>query len=129
MRATSADTDANFQIALDEALAEKAGSELKAASHMRASETFFDTYQGKVVDRVDGPPYNTATATRDGSADTVAWYVGDQTVADPRSGSSAVIDDNFTVNYVHRELRRARQRGRHSRGGAVDRSLCGGRLL
>ena len=97
--ATSADTAQNFLDALDAALGDKAGSELKAASHTRGSEAFFDTYQGQVVARVDGPPYDTATATRDGSADTVAWYVGDQTVADPRTGSSAVIDDNFTVNY------------------------------
>ncbi len=97
--ATPADTAANFQTALNEALGEKASSELKAASSYRASEAFFSTYQGQAVARVDGPPYNTAVATRDGSADTVAWYVGDQTVADPRGGSSAVIDDNFTVNY------------------------------
>ncbi|MEI2383858.1 flagellar protein [Breoghania sp. JC706] len=97
--ATPADTAQNFQNALNGALSDKAGSELKAASHARGSEAFFDTYQGNPVARVDGPPFDTATATRDGSADTVAWYVGDQSVADPRAGSSAVIDDNFTVNY------------------------------
>lgn len=97
--ATPADTAQNFQNALDDALGQKAGSDLKAVSHYRASDAFFNTYQGNPVARVDGPPYDTATATRDGSADTVAWYVGDQSVADPRTGSSANIDDNFTVNY------------------------------
>ncbi|PTW61789.1 hypothetical protein C8N35_102505 [Breoghania corrubedonensis] len=97
--ATPADTAQNFKDALDTALGDTAGSELKAASYARGSDAFFDTYQGKPVARVDGPPFDTATATRDGSADTVAWYVGDQTVADPRTGSSANIDDNFTVNY------------------------------
>lgn len=97
--ATAADTAANFQTALNDALADKAGSDLKAASFARGSDAFFNTYQGNAVQRVDGPPFDTATATRNGSADTVAWYVGDQTAADPREGSSALIDDGFKVNY------------------------------
>ncbi|WP_319775668.1 flagellar protein [Breoghania sp.] len=97
--ATPADTAANMQAALDTALQGKASSDLKAASHYRASEAFFDTYQGQEVPRVDGPPFDTATATRPGGADTVAWYVGDQTVGNPRDGASAVIDDNFEVKY------------------------------
>lgn len=97
--ATPDDTAQNFLESLDLALGEVAGTELKAASHTRAGERFFDTYQGKQIQRVDGPPFDTATAERDGTPDTVAWYVGDNSTDDPRAGSTATIDQSFNISY------------------------------
>ncbi len=97
--ATPADTAANFQAALDTALQEAADTKLRSASAMAAGNDFFDTYQGNPSQRVDGPPFDTATALRDGSADTVAWYVGDNSADSPRTGVAARIDTGTTVGY------------------------------
>lgn len=97
--ATPDDTAQNFLDAIDAEFAALAGTELKAASHARAGERFFDTYQGKPIQRVDGPPFDTAVAERDGTADTVAWYVGDNGPGDPREGATATIDTSFKISY------------------------------
>lgn len=100
--ATPDDTAQNFLDAVDAALVTVAGTELKAASHARASEQFFDTYQGNPIQRVDGgvgPNFYTATAERDGTADTVAWYKGDNSAKDPREGATATIDTSFQISY------------------------------
>lgn len=109
--ATPADTAANFQTALDSALSKVANTELKAASTMRASDAVFDTapkspvppgYQplARVVPSA-GPPvdFTTATTVRDGTADTVAWYSGDNSSTSARSDMSSQIDENLTVRY------------------------------
>lgn len=106
--ATPADTAANFKAALDNALQTVASTELKAASTMRASETFFDTApkspappgylpQARVVPNAGD--FTTATSLRDGTADTVSWYVGDNSDTDPRTDMRATIDENLTVGY------------------------------
>ena len=109
--ATPDDTAQFFQDALNSALTRAANTDLKAASTTRASEAFFDTapkspvptgYQplARVVPTA-GPPddFTTATTIRDGSADTVAWYVGDNTSGNPRSDLRATVDENLTVSY------------------------------
>lgn len=101
--ATPDDTAQNFLDAMNLALGEAAGTDLKAASHTRAGERFFDTYQGNPIQRVDGggPPtdFANATAERVGTADTVAWYVGDNSATDPRSGATANIDQSYNISY------------------------------
>lgn len=67
-------TAANFQAALDTSLQGEAKTSLKAASTSQAGNDFF----GNPPQRVDGPPYDTAVALKDGTADdTVFWYRGD----------------------------------------------------
>lgn len=106
--ATPADTAAYFKTALDSALQKAANTELKAASTTRASEVFFDTApkspvppgyvpQARVVPNAGD--FTTATSLRDGTADTVAWYTGDNSPGNPRNDSSAVIDENLKINY------------------------------
>jgi len=71
-------TAANFQAALDTALQREAVSTLKAASSVQASNEFFDYDGTNPPQRVDGPPFDTATGLKDASVtDTVFWYVGD----------------------------------------------------
>ncbi|MCA1298846.1 flagellar protein [Stappia indica] len=109
--ATPDDTAQFFKDALDTALSVAAGSELKAASSIRAGEAFFDTapkspvppgYQpmARVVPSA-GPPvdFSTATSLRDGTGDTVSWYTGDNSTGDPRKDSYARVDENLSVNY------------------------------
>lgn len=100
--ATPDDTAQNFLDALDLALGERAGTELKAASHAHAGERFFNTFQGNQTWRVDdggSGNFYTATAERDGTPDTVAWYVGDNSAKDPRLGARATIDQSFEISY------------------------------
>jgi flagellin-like hook-associated protein FlgL len=76
-------TAANFQTALGTSLQAEAKQSLVAASTMEAGNNFFTNPPV----RVDGPPYDSATATVDGTADdTVIWYQGD---------SSGTAGDNF----------------------------------
>ena len=49
-----------------------------AASAVQAGNDFFNTDANNPPQRVDGPPFDTATAMIDGTpANTVAWYTGD----------------------------------------------------
>ncbi len=76
--ADAAQTAANFQAALDGAIGLEARTTLKAASAVAASNDFFDYAAGGAPQRVDGPPFETATGLRDATdADTVFWYRGD----------------------------------------------------
>ncbi|MDP1730996.1 MAG: hypothetical protein Q8L54_07435, partial [Devosia sp.] len=75
-----------------------AKTELAAASTYAAADNFFNG-QGETVMRVDGPPFETATAlVAATSADTVLWYKGEN-AADARGTVTAKIDDNTTVRY------------------------------
>jgi flagellin-like hook-associated protein FlgL len=76
-------TAANFQAAVGTSLQAEAKTSLKAASTAQAGNDFFSN----TPQRVDGPPYDTAVALKDGTADdTVFWYRGD---------SSAPAGNNF----------------------------------
>lgn len=71
-------TAANFQAALDTAIKLEGQTSLKAASAVAASDNYFDYAAGGAPQRVDGPPFDTATGYRDATeADTVFWYRGD----------------------------------------------------
>jgi len=70
-----------------------------AASAVAAGNDFFNTDASHPPQRVDGPPFDTATGFRDGTADTVAWYTGDNATTDPRSTALAHADQSLTVSY------------------------------
>lgn len=92
-------TSANFQAALDTAIQREANISLKAASAVEASDNFFDYAAGGMPQRVDGPPFATATALRDATdADTVLWYKGDL-AGTPGNNMVAQIDDGRQVAY------------------------------
>lgn len=98
--ADEAETAANFHAALTASLQRTAAVELSAASAYAASEDFFNFDAANPPQRVDGPPFDTATGLRDATeADTVFWYVGDAEPTDPRATASAKIDDHMTVGY------------------------------
>lgn len=91
-------TAANIAAAADTALQRIATTELTAASAMRAGEDFFNIDATNPPQRVDGPPFETATAMRDGTeADSVFWYRGDGSSGDPRQTSVARVDDTIQV--------------------------------
>jgi hypothetical protein len=98
--ATVDDTATNLAAALDAQIQQAAKVELVAASAVTASEDFFAIDSANPPQRVDGPPFDTATAMIDGtSANTVFWYVGEAAADDPRNTAIARIDETITVEY------------------------------
>ncbi|PKP76167.1 MAG: hypothetical protein CVT81_16250 [Alphaproteobacteria bacterium HGW-Alphaproteobacteria-3] len=92
-------TSANFQAALDTAIQREANVTLRAASAVEAADNFFDYAAGGLPQRVDGPPFGTATGLRDATADdTVIWYSGD---LGPNAGKDFVaqIDESRQLAY------------------------------
>jgi flagellar hook-associated protein 3 FlgL len=98
--ATPAATATNLQAALTQGLGVLANTELVAASAVAAGNDFFDTDASRPPQRVDGPPFDSATALMDGTAaNTVAWYTGDDATDDPRSTALARADQSLAVSY------------------------------
>lgn len=98
--ATTGDTAINITAALDTQIQRLANTELAAASAIQAGEEFFATDAANPPLRVDGPPFDTATALIAGTpANTVSWYLGDDAVDSARATSTARIDDAITVEY------------------------------
>lgn len=96
--ATADDTAANFEAALSDALVHVGERELTSASAIESADNFFNGI-GETVQRVDGPPFSSATgfvAATD--ADTVSWYSGEDST-DPRRSVSARADEAVRVNY------------------------------
>lgn len=103
-------TATNFQNRLKESLTTQSKTTLQAASMMKASDSFFNTYGGAVAQRVNAAtPADLATASglRDATdTDTVQWYQGynaaisstDASTA-PRNDVTARVDSNITVGY------------------------------
>ncbi len=93
-------TAANFEAALGDALGRVARSELAAASAVAAADAFFFDEGAGVPLRVDGPPFDTATALVAGTAaDTVFWYQGENGPGSARASAVARVDDTLTVDY------------------------------
>ena len=91
-------TATNFAAALTDSIELMAGTTLAAASTFAAAENFFNG-QGETVMRVDGPPYDTATALIAATtSNTVMWYSGED-AANARATVNAKVDDGTTVNY------------------------------
>ncbi len=99
--ADAAATAANFQAALAQSIERAATTELAAASGFAAAQDFFAIDGANPPQRVDGPPFDSATALRDATAtDTVRWYTGDDDSAvSARSTSVAKVDDQVNVAY------------------------------
>ena len=97
--ATDADTASNFAAALQASLEEIGETTLESSSVFAAADNFFNG-RGESVVRVDGPPFESATALIAGTdADTVFWYEGEDTTGVPRQTNSARIDDTTSVDY------------------------------
>jgi flagellin-like hook-associated protein FlgL len=92
-------TATSLQNAITQGLGNLANTELVAASAVAAGNDFFNTDASNPPQRVAGPPFDTATALVDGTADTVAWYQGDNATTDPRSTALARADQSLTVSY------------------------------
>lgn len=98
--ATAADTASNLQSALTTAVGNSAASSLKAASAMVASNDFFNADANNPPQRVNGPPFDTATSMVAGTAaNTVIWYTGEAGSGSARSTASTRIDPNMTVSF------------------------------
>ena len=98
--ATSAGTATNFQAALSTSLGQLAGSSLKAASAVDASNDFFDADLNNPPQRVAGPPFDTATAMTAGTAaNTVIWYTGEAGTDPARGTATTRIDPALVVSY------------------------------
>lgn len=93
-------TAANFQAALDQAIQDEAQRSLSAASLFAAADNFFDFDSGTPPQRVNGPPFETATSLVDGTAaNTVFWYQGELSATAARQSSLAKADDSQVVAY------------------------------
>lgn len=96
--ATPAATAANLAAALQTRLATEAAATLSAASAQVAAADFFAGSPNSPPLRVAGPPFDTATATVVGTAaNTVVWYLGDDTAASARETAAVRIDATQTV--------------------------------
>ncbi|MCF6326089.1 MAG: hypothetical protein L3J21_02215 [Devosiaceae bacterium] len=92
------DSATNFQNALQSTLAQQTQTELSAASVFAAAENFFNG-NGETIQRVDGPPFDSATALVAATAtNTVSWYDGSSN-SDPRTSVSARVGESARVNY------------------------------
>ncbi|MEH0076551.1 flagellar protein [Pannonibacter sp. Pt2] len=95
-----AETAANLRTAIQSGIQQEAGISLRAASDEWAANEFFNTFNGQVPNRVDGPPFDTATGVVSGAATTTSWYVGENLpTLDPRQDKVAVVDDNLSLGY------------------------------
>jgi flagellin-like hook-associated protein FlgL len=98
--ADEAATAVNLAGKIDSEIQRIGRTDLTAASAIQAGEDFFNIDAGNPPQRVDGPPFETAVAMRDGTTtDTVFWYKGDGAAGDPRQTTIARIDETITVAY------------------------------
>lgn len=95
-----AETSTNLRAAILEKVQQQSNTSLKAAAAAWAGDQFFDTFNGATPMRVDGPPFETATALTSGASTTVEWYTGENTATtNARTDKKARIDDTLSVNY------------------------------
>jgi flagellin-like hook-associated protein FlgL len=93
-------TATNLQTAVTAALTKLGATSLTAASAMAAGNDFFNADAANPAQRVDGPPFDTATSLRDATAtDTVSWYTGDAGSDPARSTALARADDSLSLGY------------------------------
>jgi len=95
-----ANTAANFQAALSGAVQKLAATSLSAASAMAAANNFFNVDAGQPPMRVNGPPFDSATALIAGTpSNTVTWYTGEMGTDLARGSAVAKVDDALSVSY------------------------------
>lgn len=93
-------TAANFEAALAAGIEDLGATALRSASSMAAAEDFFVFDDANPPRRVDGPPFETATALVDATdADTILWYRGDAGPGPARESAIARVDDSLKVDY------------------------------
>lgn len=98
--ATSADTATNLQATLTQSLGKLAATALSAASAVAASTDFFNIDDANPPQRVDGPPFDTATGLVDGTAsNTMTWYRGEAGADSPRGTAVARVDQSLALSY------------------------------
>ena len=93
-------TAANLQSVLTTAIGKVADTSLIAASAVAASNDFFDADAGNPPQRVDGPPFDTATGMVAGTtSNSVIWYTGETGSGSARATATAQIDQSLVVSY------------------------------
>lgn len=98
--ANATDTTANLQASLTTAIGKLAATSLTAASAVAASNEFFNADSANPPMRVDGPPFDSATAMIAGTtANSVVWYTGEIGSDLARTTASARIDQGLVVAY------------------------------
>jgi hypothetical protein len=91
-------TAANFETVLTTEIAIAAQQALSAASLFEAADNFFDFDEANPPQRVDGPPFDTATALRDATTtDTIFWYQGEVSSTSARQSGMVKVDDSISV--------------------------------
>lgn len=94
------ETATNLRNEIVAAIEEQAQTTLKAAAAEWAADEYFDTFAGNDTLRIDGPPFETATAQASGAATTMSWYTGENTATtNARLDKNALVDDNLQVSY------------------------------
>jgi flagellar hook-associated protein 3 FlgL len=98
--ATSADTALNLQNAVTAGITTLGATSLTAASAVAASNDFFDADINNPPQRVNGPPFDTATGMTAGTAaNSVVWYTGEPGTGPARATATARIDTSLSVSY------------------------------
>ena len=96
----AAATAANLQSALTTAVTKLAGTSLVAASAVAAANNFFDVDAANPSQRVNGPPFGTATSLVAGTAaNTVNWYTGEAGSSPARTTGVARVDPAVTISF------------------------------
>ena len=96
----AASTAANLQSALTTSIGNLASTSLTAASAVAASNDFFNADANNPPQRVDGPPFDTATSMVAGTAaNTVIWYTGEAGSSPALSTVTAQVDPSLTISY------------------------------
>jgi len=91
-------TAASFNTALTAQVKTMAEGKMVSASSYAAAENFFYGQGGQPM-RVDGPPFDTATALVAGTdTDTIFWYKGEDST-DPRHTVTAKVGESTSVAY------------------------------
>jgi flagellar hook-associated protein 3 FlgL len=97
---TPAMTASNMQAALTTSLGKLGATSLTAASAVAAGNDFFNTDPTHPPQRVNGPPFGTATSLVAGTpSNTVFWYTGEDSSTPARATATAQIDTSMTVSY------------------------------
>ncbi|MDA7949630.1 MAG: hypothetical protein MPJ78_19415 [Hyphomicrobiaceae bacterium] len=93
------ETAANFQSVLDSEVQTEAQRSLSAASLFAAANNFFDFDDANPPQRVNGPPFDTATSLVNATTtDTVFWYTGEVSSTNARQSATAKVDDAISVS-------------------------------
>jgi len=91
-------TAQNFETALNSAISALAGGELSSASVFAAADNFFNG-NGDTVQRVNGPPFDSATSLIAATpSNTVSWYDGSSS-SSARKSVSARVGESAAVDY------------------------------